>query len=91
MTEPTPSDPTPVAELGYAEALAELEAILDRLEHEEPDVDRVATDVSRAAELVAHCRDRITSARLKVQEVVGDLTRDEAADAGSSPDPDTEP
>lgn len=84
MTEPTPSDPTPVADLGYAEALAELEAILDRLEHEEPDVDRVAADVSRAAELVAHCRDRIASARLKVEEVVGDLTRDEADDAGGT-------
>ena len=90
MSESIPSEPTPVAELGYAEALAELEAILDRLEHEEPDVDRVAADVSRAAALVAHCRDRITSARLKVEEVVGDLTRDEAVDAGSSPDPDAE-
>lgn len=87
MTEPTPSDPTPVAELGYAEALTELETILDRLEHEEPDVDRVATDVSRAAELVAHCRSRIASARLKVEEVVGDLTREEPPEEPASPDP----
>ena len=28
--------PTPVTELGYADALAELESILDRLEHDEP-------------------------------------------------------
>lgn len=67
------TDPTPTAELGYTEALAELEAILDRLEHDEPDVDRVAGDVARAAELVAHCRDRITAARARVQDVVGDL------------------
>lgn len=85
MTEPSSTDPVPVSELGYSQALSELETILDRLEHEEPDVDRVASDVSRAAELVAHCRDRITSARLKVEEVVGDLTPTEVADT-SSPD-----
>ncbi len=67
------TEPNPPADLGYTEALAELETILDRLEHDEPDVDRVADDVARAAELVAHCRDRITAARARVQEVVGDL------------------
>lgn len=71
MTEPT--EPTPVEQLGYADALAELETILDRLEHDEPDVDRVAADVTRAADLVRHCRGRIAAARLKVEEVVGDL------------------
>lgn len=74
------SEPTPVAELGYADALAELESILDRLEHDEPDVDRVAADVARAAELVQHCRGRISSARLKVEEVVGDLAAEPTAD-----------
>lgn len=77
-------DPTPATELGYAEALAELEQILDRLEHHEPDVDRVATDVARAAELVAHCRNRIEVARGKVQEVVGELAPvDPSADDGT--------
>lgn len=65
--------PPPVDDLGYADALAELEAILDRLERDEPDVDVVAADVARAAELVRRCRARITDARLKVDEVVGDL------------------
>lgn len=73
--------PTPVEQLGYADALAELETILDRLEHDEPDVDRVADDVARAAELVAHCRSRITAARLRVEDVVGDLAPDEADEA----------
>ncbi len=72
------SDPRPVDELGYAEALAELETILDRLEHDEPDVDRVAADVTRAAELVHHCKGRISAARLKVEEVVGGLAPDAA-------------
>ena len=73
--------PTPVDQLGYADALAELEAILDRLEHDEPDVDRVADDVARAAALVRHCRSRISDARLRVEEVVGDLAPGEEAGA----------
>ena len=74
------SEPVPVAELSYAEADAEREAIVDRLEHDQPDVDRVTADVARAAELVKHCRARITSARLSVEEVVGELTTELSAD-----------
>ena len=62
-----------VSELGYTEALAELEAILDRLEHDEPDVDRVAADVERAALLVTQCRGRITSARGQLDGVMSNL------------------
>lgn len=80
------SEPRPVEELGYAEALAELESILDRLEHDEPDVDRVATDVTRAADLVRHCRARITAARLTVEEVVGGLGTETSVDDGGDED-----
>ena len=69
----------PLAELAYTDALAELEAILERLEHDEPDVDRVADDVARAAALIAHCRTRIATARLTVDEVVAGLAPDDDA------------
>lgn len=81
------TDPTPAEQLTYAEAVAELDEILDRLEHDEPDVDRVAADVARASALIAHCRERISSARLRVDEVVGTLAapsdEDEAVDDAS--------
>jgi exodeoxyribonuclease VII small subunit len=66
-------------DLAYTDALAELEAILERLEHDEPDVDRVADDVARAAALIAHCRARIATARLTVDEVVAGLVPDDDA------------
>jgi exodeoxyribonuclease VII small subunit len=53
--------------------MEELEAIVERLEHDDLDVDRLASDVARAAELVAICRTRIEAARLQVQQVVDDL------------------
>jgi exodeoxyribonuclease VII small subunit len=81
------STPTPVDELTYTDALAELEAILERLEHDEPDVDRVADDVARASALIEHCRTRITAARIKVDQVVAGLTPEPtAADEDDGPD-----
>jgi exodeoxyribonuclease VII small subunit len=65
----------PVAS-GYAAALAELEAILVELERADVDVDVLATQVKRAAELIAFCRDRIGNARLHIEQVVADLGTD---------------
>lgn len=66
-TEPLPA--------GYAAALAELESILRELESADVDVDRLADRVVRAAQLIAHCRDRISGARLQIDHVMADLDR----------------
>jgi exodeoxyribonuclease VII small subunit len=63
---------------GYAAALAELEKILAELERADVDVDVLATQVKRAAELIGFCRDRIGSARLHIEQVVADLGDDTA-------------
>ena len=60
-------------ELGYAEALAELEDILGQLEDDNIDVDVLAAKVERAAELIRLCRGRIRAAQLSVEEIVADL------------------
>lgn len=58
---------------GYAEALSELEGILSELERPDVDVDVLASKVQRASELIRLCRDRIASARMQVDKVVGGL------------------
>ena len=60
-------------EPGYAESLAELERILAELERPDVDVDVLASKVQRASELIKLCRDRIASARMQVDKVVGGL------------------
>ncbi len=60
-------------ELGYAEAMAELEAILRELEGEAVDVDRLAECVQRASVLIRLCRERIGNARLHIEQVVAEL------------------
>lgn len=67
------SAPPAASELGYAAALAELEAILVRLDQPDIDVDLLATEVRRAADLIAVCRERITAARVQVEQIVGGL------------------
>jgi exodeoxyribonuclease VII small subunit len=59
-----------ISQPGYAEALAELEAILADLEDDHVDVDVLAAKVKRAAELIELCRARIHAARVEVTRVV---------------------
>jgi exodeoxyribonuclease VII small subunit len=61
------------SELGYADALAELESILSELESDTVDVDRLAVQVRRASELIGLCRGRIRDARVEVEQIVADL------------------
>ena len=61
---------------GYAEALSELETILAELERTDVDVDVLAAQVQRAAELIGFCRDRIGNARLQIEQVVAELGDD---------------
>ena len=60
-------------DIGYADAMSELESILDDLEDDALDVDVLATKVERASTLIQLCRDRIGSARVQVERVVASL------------------
>ncbi len=73
---------------GYAAALRELDGILRELEGSDVDVDRLADRVARAAELVQVCRERIGSARLRIEQIVVglDAAVDEDREPGDAPD-----
>ncbi|WP_420452535.1 exodeoxyribonuclease VII small subunit [Ilumatobacter sp.] len=75
MTDDAPTAP------GYQDALAELDEILRELEGSDVDVDRLADRVERASELIALCRDKISSARVRIRQVTTDL------DAGAAAEP----
>jgi exodeoxyribonuclease VII small subunit len=68
--------------LAYADALVELEGILDALEADQVDVDTLAANVERAAVLIRLCRARLGSARAKVDAIVDELERETDDDAG---------
>ena len=60
-------------EIRWADAIGELETILTRLDDDALDVDVLAAQVARAAELIGLCRDRIANTKLEVERIVGDL------------------
>lgn len=62
--------------IGYAQALEELESILAELEDNDVDVDKLATHVQRASHLIELCRDRIGNAKLQIEEVVKGLAKE---------------
>ena len=73
MAKKTQDSELGIDELGYSEALAELETILKSLESDSVDVDVLATKVKRAAALISLCRSKISAARLHVEQVVGEI------------------
>jgi exodeoxyribonuclease VII small subunit len=62
--------------IGYAQALEELQSILKELENNEVDVDKLATNVQRASQLIELCRQRIGNAKLQIEEVVKGLAKE---------------
>lgn len=90
MADPEPTagpDGADGADIGYGAALAELERILDEIEDDSVDVDVLAARVKRAAELLRVCRERITSARVEVTQIVADLDPGSLDDQAATADP----
>jgi len=70
-------------DLRFGEAMEELEGILRRVEAEEIDIDELARELKRAAELVEICRGKIRKAEVEVSQIVQSLDEDEPeAEAG---------
>ena len=74
MTEPTQT----AAEPTFRDAMDELEGILERIEGEEIDIDRLAEELRRAAQLLDLCRGKIRKAEVEVTQIVQSL--EQAAD-----------
>ena len=66
-----------IANLTYAEAVAGIEGILTRLRSEEIGVDELASEVTRATELITFCKRRLYDAETAVTEL---LDRQEGAE-----------
>ena len=69
-------------EIGYADALSELQQILSELEAEDIDIDVLAVKVERAAELIKVCRGRINDAEVRVKEIVAGMDSEEGESSG---------
>lgn len=71
FSQPTPTEEQPA--LSFREAMEELEGILERIEGEEIDIDRLAEELRRAAQLLDLCRGKIRKAEVEVTQIVQSL------------------
>lgn len=57
-------------QITYAEAVAEIEEILARMEDSELDIDRLGAYVERATTLIALCKEKLLKAQKQVEQVM---------------------
>jgi len=79
-----------VEEIRFGEAIEELEGILHRVEAEEIDIDDLAEELRKAAELLEVCRGKIRKAELEVTQIVQALDEDEQDEDEQDEDGDVE-
>ena len=58
-----------VKELSFEDSLAELEAIVDRLESGQGSLDDAITAYERGSQLKRHCQTKLDEARMKVEKI----------------------
>ena len=63
-------------ETKYNKAIKRLEEIIEKIENEEIDVDKLSEKVKEAVELITTCKERIEKAEMEVRRVVDDLGED---------------
>lgn len=73
-------------DLGFNEAMEELEEILRSIESEEVDVDRLAEGLQRAAQLLEICRGKIRRAEVEVRQIVQRLEPESAGEETGEPE-----
>jgi exodeoxyribonuclease VII small subunit len=59
--------------LSYAEAIAEIEEIVEKIENNELDVDELAQNVKKVAELVKLCKAKLRSTEEEVEKILKDF------------------
>lgn len=64
---------TPIENLTYSQAVAELEKIINMMQTDSCDIDTLATFTRRATELLASCRSRLTATDTELRAILADM------------------
>jgi len=70
-------------QIGFSEAMQDLETILGEIEEDEVDIDALGTKLKRATELLEVCRTKIRKAEVEVSQIVEQLRDRDSADGTS--------
>lgn len=67
----------PVDALSYSESVAELEEIVKLMQSDKCDIDHLSDYTRRAAELLAHCRSRLTATEEQLRDTLAALNNNQ--------------
>ena len=59
--------------ISYADSMAEIEDILEKIENEELDVDELAEKVKRVSVLLKTCKDKLTKTNEQVEQILKEM------------------
>ena len=59
-------------ELKYEAAMAELQAIVRKMENDELDIDQMAEQLKRAQKLIKLCKDKLTKTDAEIKKILTD-------------------
>jgi exodeoxyribonuclease VII small subunit len=62
-----------IKKISYNEAIGEIEAILERIENEELDVDDLAEKVKRVSVLLKLCKDKLLNTNEQVEKILKEM------------------
>ncbi len=63
----------------YARAVARLTEILNRVEHDSPDVDELMLLTEEAVQLIAFCREKLKTTDQKIEALLAKLSNEEGS------------
>ncbi len=59
--------------LSYNESLSEIEEILQKIENDDLDVDKLSENVLRATELLKLCKQKLTKTESDIEKILSDI------------------
>ena len=59
-------------EIKYEAALAELQAIVNKMENDELDIDQMSEQLKRAQELIKICKDKLTRTDEEIKKILAE-------------------
>ena len=59
-------------ELKYEAAMAELQAIANKMENDELDIDQMSDQLKRAQELIKLCKDKLTTTDEEIKKILAE-------------------
>jgi exodeoxyribonuclease VII small subunit len=62
-------------QIGYAEAIAEIEEIISKIEEEELDVDEITQKVKRVSFLLNLCREKLRNTEAEVDKILKEMEK----------------